>query len=535
MAPKFPDPYDAGRAKGWRITDANASDAPTRHDCDAVIIGSGAGGGITAEMLAKAGLSVAIVEAGPLRSSKHFKMLEWDAFRELYQDGAARQTGDGSITILQGRGVGGTTTINWMASFRPHAGVLGVWRDRFGLTDFTDAEMAPWFGEVERRLHIAPWGQEPNLNNSLLAKGGAAIGVKFETIARNQRDCHNLGYCGMGCPTNAKQSMLVTTIPAALDHGAVLFENLSALRLQHDQKRVTHLVCRSSQGREIAVHARYFVLAGGAIGSPALLLRSAAPDPHKRCGARTFLHPTITSAAVYEQRVEAYQGAPQSLYSDHFIKPPEQAGPISFKLEVAPLHPMLLAGGIWGDAESHRVRMQAFPHMQIAIALLRDGFHHDAPGGTVRLGADGNGVLDYPLTSYIFEGAKRAALAMAEIQFAAGARTVYPAHEHASQGFTTWADAKSAIAALTYERYRVPVLSAHVMGGCGMAASPEHGVVDGAGRHFQLENVSVHDGSVFPTGLGTNPQETIFGLSARASSTLATQLTGKAAPRLMAA
>jgi hypothetical protein len=60
------------------------------------------------------------------------------------------------------------------------------------------------------------------------------------------------------------------------------------------------------------------VLAGGGINSPALLLRSEAPDPHRRLGKRTFLHLVNFSAAQFADRIDPYYGAPQSIYSDHF-------------------------------------------------------------------------------------------------------------------------------------------------------------------------------------------------------------------------
>ena len=66
------------------------------------------------------------------------------------------------------------------------------------------------------------------------------------------------------------------------------------------------------------------------------------------------------------------------------------------------------------------------------------------------------------------------------------------------------------------------------MGGCGMAARAEDGVVDDLGRHFQVENLSVVDGSVFPTSIGANPQLSIYGLAARNASGLAERLTGRA-------
>ena len=68
------------------------------------------------------------------------------------------------------------------------------------------------------------------------------------------------------------------------------------------------------------------------------------------------------------------------------------------------------------------------PQLQVVIALLRDGFHPDSPGGSVALRDDGTPVLDYPLTPYLLEGARRAFRAMAEIQFAAGATPVMPIH-----------------------------------------------------------------------------------------------------------
>ncbi|XLM22839.1 GMC family oxidoreductase N-terminal domain-containing protein, partial [Chromobacterium piscinae] len=65
----------------------------------------------------------------------------------------------------------------------------------------------------EQRLGIGPWEGEPNANNQVLERGCLALGLRHARIARNVRGCWNLGYCGMGCPTNAKQSMLVTCIP----------------------------------------------------------------------------------------------------------------------------------------------------------------------------------------------------------------------------------------------------------------------------------------------------------------------------------
>ncbi len=65
-----------------------------------------------------------------------------------------------------------------------------------------------------------------------------------------------------------------------------------------------------------------------------------------------------------------------------------------------------------------------------------------------------------------------------------------------------------------------------------MAASERDGVTDARGRHHQIENLSVFDGSLFPTSIGANPQLSIYGLVTRLASQLATELTGKPAAPL---
>ena len=69
-----------------------------------------------------------------------------------------------------------------------------------------------------------------------------------------------------------------------------------------------------------------------------------------------------------------------------------------------------------------------------------------------------------------------------------------------------------------------PVVSAHVMGGCPLGADPRHSVVDAAGRHHQLANLYVVDGSLFPTSIGANPQLSVYAIAARLASGLAAAL-----------
>jgi choline dehydrogenase-like flavoprotein len=529
---RISDPIQEGLARGWQVHGGAHGALPAEASFDVAIVGSGAGGGITAELLAQSGLSVVIVEAGPLRSSSDFRQLEREAYAELYQEANARKTADKAIAILQGRCVGGSTTVNWTSSFRTPPATLDHWRSHYGLDSFSEAELAPWFHSVEQRLHMAPWSAAPNENNALLARGARALGLSFGTIARNVNGCWNLGSCGLGCPVNAKQSMLITTLPAALDRGAHLYVETQVTRLVLAAGRVRHLECvsvrpdGSAKGATARVRARHYVVSGGAINTPALLLQSKLPDPHGLLGRRTFLHPVVLSSATHAQRVEGWAGAPQSIYSDHFLDQAPFDGPMGFKLEAPPLHPLVFATATVGFGQEHAQRMALFPHTQAVLALLRDGFHPDSLGGSVGLTSDGSPLLDYPLTPYVLEGARGALLAMAELQFAAGARTVLVGHELASP-CSSWSEARRQIERLPMQPLLAKFFSAHVMGGCPMAADESRGVVRPDGVHWHVENLSVHYASPFPTTMCSNPQLSIYGIVNSMATALAKRLSGR--------
>ncbi|WP_430419618.1 GMC family oxidoreductase N-terminal domain-containing protein [Methylibium petroleiphilum] len=530
------DPFKDGLGRGWKVfggRHAGAQPLPERISCDVAIVGSGAGAGITAELLTQAGLDVLLIEEGPLKTSSDFHQLEREAYPQLYQESAGRKTADKAINILQGRCVGGSTTVNWTSSFRTPDDTLAYWQQHFGLKDCTPEALAPWFAQAERRLGIGPWLAPPNENNELLKRGADRLGIRAATIQRNVKGCWNLGSCGLGCPTNAKQSMLVTTIPAALERGARLLVETRAQAFEHDGSKVRWLDCvpvatdgSVASDRTVRLSAKHYVVAGGAINSPGLLLRSKAPDPHNRLGHRSFLHPVVASAAVFDQRVEGWAGAPQTIYSDHFLGVDPIDGPIGYKLEAPPIHPTVFATTMAGFGLEQTRQLKQFPHTHALLALLRDGFHPQSPGGRVRLRDDRTPLLDYPLTAFVMDGARRALLSMAELQFAAGAREVIPTHELA-RSYRSWDEAKREIAALPMKPQLTRVFSAHAMGGCGFAGEAKLGVVQPNGQHWQLENLSVHDGSLFPTSVGANPQLSIYGVVNRLASGLAQRLTGR--------
>ncbi|MEK6806612.1 MAG: GMC family oxidoreductase [Pseudomonadota bacterium] len=525
------DIYTAGIASGWKVSDASTLKQNLTLEADVVIVGTGAGGGTAAEILSQAGLKVLMLEEGPLKTAADFKdMDEARAYADLYQEAAGRATSDGAIGILQGRAVGGTTTVNWTSSFRTPAGTLKHWAQAHGVQGLSEADLAPWFEKMEARLGIAPWGMAANANNAALKIAADKLGWESHIIPRNVRGCWDSGYCGLGCPVNAKQSMLVSTIPEALKNGAQLIHRLRVQRVLFEKERVTGLVAHAldaagvkATGIEVQVRARHYVLAGGAINTPALLLRSGAPDPHRQVGKRTCIHPVNMTVAQMPAPVNGWYGAPQSVASDEFQWKPDARLAPGFKLEAAPTYPGLSTTIFMRHGKNLMADMGQLANTQAMLALVRDGFHDDSPGGEVRIDGAGNPILDYDLSDYLWAGLRNAYLRMAEAQFAAGAQRVMPAHLD-GQWCDRWTQAREHIEGLRYAKFKVSLFTAHLMGGCAMGGDEKTSVTDSDGGYRRVDNLSIFDGSLFPTSIGANPQLSIYGLIARNASKLATRL-----------
>ena len=525
------DPYANADEKGWDITNASALNEDLHLEADVVVVGTGSGGGTTADVLSAAGLKVILLEEGVLKSSDQFNMVEREGLTDLYQEGAMRNTKDGGILIAQGRNVGGGTTVNWCSTFRTPAQTLEFWANNFGVQGLSEAELAPHFEAMESKLNVSKW-MAANPNNDVLKRGAQALGVHWDHIPRNVLGCINIGYCGIGCPMDAKKSMLVSTIPETLSRGGSLIYRVRVESLDTQADTVIGVTGsalsadgRASTGYKIKIRARHTVLSGGAINTPGILLRSNVPDPHKRIGKRTFLHPVVVSLGQYADRIDPYYGAPQSIYSDAYTWRDGVDGAMGFKVEALPLMPGTFASLAGGHGRQLYEDVQALSHTNALMSFLRDGFHADSVGGSVELGAGGTPVLDYPLNDYFFDGARQAYKRMMELQLAAGAKRVRPVHNDGRWVATT-DEVEQSVNGLDMAPGKLGLSSAHVMGGCAMGEGQDS-VTDSRGRFRYLDQLSIHDGSLFPTGLGTNPQMSIFGISAKLSSELAAELTTK--------
>jgi choline dehydrogenase-like flavoprotein len=184
------------------------------------VIGSGAGGAVVAKELAEAGRDVVVLEQGGHYTKEDFTQREDEMMPLLYEEMGQRMTTDKSILILQGRNVGGSTVHNLCYCFRTPEPILEKWKREDGIRNMTYADMVPSFERVERMLKVKQiLPHEVNRLNDKIRQGCEKLGYHGLVTNHNRENCTQSGFCLLGCPFDAKQSMLVTYVPAAEQAG----------------------------------------------------------------------------------------------------------------------------------------------------------------------------------------------------------------------------------------------------------------------------------------------------------------------------
>nr|GFC25437.1 long-chain-alcohol oxidase FAO2 [Tanacetum cinerariifolium] len=128
--------------------------ADTSYDCEVLVIGSGAGGGVMAGELAQAGRDVLVLEKGPYFDGTDFTQREADMLSQLYEARGALSTQDGGISLLAGACLGGGTTVNWAGAFRTPDYILEEWAREHDAPHFTSAAFQASLDAVTQALNV---------------------------------------------------------------------------------------------------------------------------------------------------------------------------------------------------------------------------------------------------------------------------------------------------------------------------------------------------------------------------------------------
>ena len=478
-------------------------------DCDVVVVGSGAGGGAIAAELAEGGRSVVVVEEGGHYTSKDFGLDAPTMIKKLYRNaGSAPIMGKPNIIFSEGRCVGGSTVINGAMSWRTPEKVLKRWQWEHGLSDMTPEALEPYFAKVEERVSVGP--QDPGSvgeDARLMERGADALGYRHVPAMRSQKHCCGSNNCAFGCPTDAKQSVLVTYVPRLLAAGGRLFSGCKVERVVTNGSRATGIVGRfrhpesGRRGPKLTVRAKVVILACGAVQTPALLLRNGLTNSSRQVGRNFLCHPNSKVIGVYDQPIHAWKGTIQGNQIREFIDE-------GIMITTSMVPPGLIAMSLpYFGARSWEV-MQDYDKMLAAGCLVED-----TGTGTVDLDLFGEARMRYDVNDRDFANLIRGVALTAEILFASGAKRVLLPFD-----FLTSIESPDEIRQLfnhPIPKSEVECLTVHAMGTCRMGVDKRSSVVDPHGESWDIPGLFIADASVFPGPIGVNPQITIMALATR--------------------
>jgi choline dehydrogenase-like flavoprotein len=518
----YPGPQVAPPTEAPHITPYVPADGEVL-ETDVVIIGSGAGGGTIAGVVAAAGKDVVVLEAGGATSERDYAQLEMNAGATMMYKGGVALTADNNVGLLAGYTLGGGTTINWQNCVRPSSAVLDEWATEHGLTDVGGQGFTPHLDAVLTRMGANDECSDLNGPHQRMVEGAKALGWSWETATLNVDPSKHkpdlAGYTQFGDVTGAKQGTLNTYLRDAYDAGARILCHTKALRVLHEGGRATGVEAvytdpATFQTRTVTVHAKHVVVAAGALETPAVLLRSGIGGP--AAGKHLRLHPSSGMFGVYEEDQRAWWGPPQAAVMDQFRDLGDGYGLL---VEGSQYYPGVFAFQLaLTNGKAHKELMSKFARMCDLLFITRD---HG--GGEVTIDDSGEALHHYSLDEPRDQEQVRKGLrVLAELHLAAGAQELWLNTPYAP-GFTRGNDLEkwlTLLYAMPFGAGGIALGSAHQMGSARMGLDPATSVADPTGELHDVKGVWIGDTSAFPTPSGANPMLTCMALAHRTAEHL---------------
>lgn len=520
---------------------------------DAIVIGSGSGGGVMAHQLVTAGYTVLVVEKGGYFQTADFaNWTEAEAMSKCFEKGGLLTSADSNIIFLAGSCVGGGSTMNWSASFRTPDHVLSDWAQsmpaflkggRFEASIDAILKLMNVNSDHSYCEEGCDSSFKVNTNNRKLWKGAEVLGYTPEKIPRNVKKCVDCGHCCFGCSHDSKQStiktlmepLLLAQAKGTLPKGRLYVlpdTKVDRIRLATDcdGSRIAEAIeCMSTIYKDegikriavarhaFSVHAKVIISCAGSIQTPPLLIRSGLTNP--LIGANLSIHPVLGVGGIYPENVPS--GLHQGVSMGVVVREPPVCAPGSPNYQVAietpPIHCGLM--GIMSpymDALTFKVATLGWKNLTCFV-----GFARDRSTATNRITVDrfGDPVIHYRVTAHDRPTLLAGVEAMLRITYAGGARMIFVSHnsmpwfvskkERDAQDKEAFEEYVAKAKVDPIEPFKMNVVTAHHMSSCRMASDPSQGPVSPSGELYDCKNLFVADGSVLPTSLGINPMITI--------------------------
>lgn len=486
-------------------------------ECDVCVIGSGCGGATLANVLAARGKRVIIVERGGAYTRADFDQREDDMLAKIDGGRGVDASDNLSVQLTYGNNVGGASVHYWADSYRTPPDRLKLWQEKYGLEGHDEATLRPHFEKIEKDLNVHIAAREYwNRMNTLVEEGAQKLNWVGHAVPQARKFCQKSGYCMQGCAYDAKQSMLVTYVAAALEKGARVLADTEAWKFSFDGGRVRELEARvidrstnKPYGPRVRIRAKAFVVAAGGYSSPAILLRQGLKSKLPALGEHTYCNPCPMVHAVFDEEIIQFRNIPAAFGVEQFrlaTMDGEKYVEGGYMFMPNQLQPATLSAVLPGFGAKHRALMRSLRKLGGTICWI-----DDVDEGRITLDGDrprykvpidgGNGLR-------IRDSFKK----QAKLLLTVGAREVLFGDLRDTR-ITRMDEIDAAVASLDLGPGRVVLAAPHPAGGCRMGRDPKTSVVGMDHRVHGFDNLFVSDPSVFPTAPSVDPSVSIMAFS----------------------
>jgi len=520
-AMEYPGPVQAPPQTPKTLTTVTPADGET-FEADAVVVGSGCGGGLIAAKLAQAGKKVIVVELGSYLNESDFVQLELAAYQTLFLRGGFFNSADGMLAIAAGSTVGGGSTVNWSNSLVTPKLVRESWAAA-GLTDVAEQAFDDHLAAVMERMGCNETVSTQNEVHSRITEAAAKLGYSYRVTPLNidpdRYDPVIAGYSGMGDQTGAKKGTMLTYLQDACDAGATIMPNTRADRILTENGAAagvegTYTDPATGQTTRVVIKAPTVVAAAGSLETPALLLRSGIGGP--AVGKGLHMHPATLVAGIYDSPQEQWYGPAMAGAMDQFAESNEGYG---YLIEGVQHLPALFASVVpWLSGEQHKELCQKYRYRSDFLVLLKD-----RGSGSVTIDDNGAAVHWYPFDDELDRrNFKEALITCIRMHEAAGAKEIFVA----AQSMPPWQRGEDLEAFIEKVNQipigpgGTPVFCAHQMSSARLGSDPQTSVANPAGELHDTPGVWIGDASGMPTCSGANPMITVMALAHRTAANM---------------
>ncbi|MBI4244892.1 MAG: GMC family oxidoreductase [Planctomycetes bacterium] len=467
----------------------------TRIKCENLVVGSGAGGAVTAWFLSKKGKDVLLVEEGPFVKMKGEDSSVSNYFPSVWRNGGIIPIfGTAKFVFAEGRCLGGSTMLNSGLIHRIPPDIADEWGKQFKITEFSFESMQKHHDVIEKRMNISVVNNSANIAHQMFKEG--AEKCKFTGLSVPVAGELKDGFFH-------KKNMQNTFLKDAVEYGLKIITDCCVDKMICRGSSASEVRCTYTdiKGNKLQLYIEFdrLYLCAGTIHTALLLRRSGFT---KSVGENIHFHPTLRVVTEFDRPINAHT------YEMPSFQVKEFAPDISMGASV--VAPSYLAVGLSANWNSNKGFIERFRNMGIYYVMIRckaQGSVRNAPF------LNSSYIVRYSLNGADLNNLSFGFAKLCELLFAAGAKRLFPSID----GSEPFSDNKMSSQYLTQNLplSRLNLMTIHSFSSCPIGEDLNRCPVDSFGKVRSLNNVFVNDASLLPSSPGVNPQGPIMAIALR--------------------